>query len=157
MASRRYEMTDRTELELRALLEEASKNVPLATTDVRGQVGAYYAAFMDEAAIERIGARAIDPELAAIRAAADRSALATLMGQENIDFYPSLFAIRIDSDLKQTDRYAVYLSQSGLGLPDRDYYLKPEFAAQRTAYRSYAAKLLGLVKWPTPPQPRRPY
>jgi putative endopeptidase len=54
----------------------------------------------------------------------------------------------IDSDLKDTNHYAVYLWQSGLGLPNRDYYLKPDFAKQKDAYRLYAAKLLKLAGWP---------
>jgi len=42
----------------------------------------------------------------------------------------------------------MYVSQSGLGLPDRDYYLEPSFAAQKAAYQAYVARLLGLIGWP---------
>ena len=52
--------------------------------------------------------------------------------------------------LRRPDRYAIYLNQSGLGLPDRDYYLKPDFAEQREAYTAYAAKLLSLIGWADP-------
>ncbi|PYK32926.1 MAG: hypothetical protein DME58_04825 [Verrucomicrobia bacterium] len=47
----------------------------------------------------------------------------------------SLFTLMIYADLKDPHRYAFYLIQAGIGLPDRDYYLKPEFAAQKTAYQ----------------------
>ena len=57
-------------------------------------------------------------------------------------------ALSIDVDFKDPERYAVYLGQSGLGLPDRDYYLKPDFAAQKTKYQNYVAKLLRLIDWP---------
>ena len=66
------------------------------------------------------------------------------------DFYPAIAGLFIDSDLKAPERYAVYLNQSGLGLPDRDYYLKPEFAAQRQAYADYATQLLTLIGWDDP-------
>src|SRR5690348_18191199 len=48
IASRRYEMTDRTDQQLKALLEEAAANVSEQPTDVKGKVGAFYASFMDE-------------------------------------------------------------------------------------------------------------
>jgi len=150
IASRRYEMTDRTDQQLKTLLEEASAGVGEQPTDLKGKVGAFYASFMDQATIDRLGASAISPELDAIKAAPDLPALAKLMGQGTVDFYPSPFGGGIDLDVKKTDAYAIYLGQSGLGLPDRDYYLKPDFAEQRTAYQAYAQKLLTLLNWPDP-------
>jgi putative endopeptidase len=147
-ASRRLEMTDRTEAQLHAILEDAAK--ASTANDVRGKVGAFYAAYMDEARIEAVGAKAIAPELDAIRAAPDKAALATLMGRGTVDFYPSPFGAYIDSDLKQPNVYATYLGQSGLLLPDRDYYLKPDFQKQRDAYVKHAATLLGLAGWSDP-------
>ena len=149
-ASRRFEMTDRTEAQLHALLDGAAHGVSATPSDLTGKVGAFYAAFMDEARAERVGAKAIAPELDAIRAAPDKVALAGLMGHVVYGFVPSPFGVYIDSDLKAPDHYAAYLGQYGLGLPDRDYYLKPEFAPQRAAYRDYAANLLGLEGWTSP-------
>ena len=71
-----------------------------------------------------------------------------MMGRQNSDFEGGIFGIFIDVDLKDPSRYAVYLSQSGIGLPDRDYYLKPDFAAQKGKYQAYVAKLLHLLDWP---------
>src|SRR4029078_11715721 len=127
IASRRYEMTDRTDRQLKPLLEEAPANAPEQPSDLKGKVGAFYASFMDEAAIERLGAAAIAPELDAIRAASDLPSLARLMGQSTVDTFPAPFGVGIDLDVKKTDAYAIYLGQNGLGLPDRDYYLKPNF------------------------------
>ena len=148
MMTRRSDITERIDAHLHLILDEAARNVASAPTDLRGKVGAFYAAFMDEGTINRNGVRAIDLELAAIRKAPSSSALAVLMGRSTIDFYPSPFAVTIDVDLKHPDRYAVYLSQSGLGLPSIDYYTKADFAAQRAAYREYAQKLLTLIGWP---------
>lgn len=148
--SRRLEMTDRMEAQLHTLMEDAARGAAPGASDTRAKVGAFYAAFMDEAQAERLGAAPLKPELDAIRAAPDRAALAGLMGQAPSGLYPSLFGIGIDTDLKHPDRYAIYLGQSGLGLPDRDYYLTPGLAAKRDAYRAYAAKLLALAGWPEP-------
>ena len=150
IASRRYEMTDRTDRQLKALLEDAATGVGEQPTDLKGKVGAFYASFMDEPTIDRLGAQAIAPELNAIRNAADLAALARLMGQSAVGFYPSPFGAYVDSDLHNPNAYALYLGQGGLGLPDRDYYLKDSFAPQRQAYRAYAEQLLTLEGWPDP-------
>ena len=148
--SRRLEMTDRMEANLHQLLQEASSGVAQQPTDEKGKAGAFYYSFMDEPTIDRIGVAAIGPELDAIRGASSASDLARLMGANAYDFYPSIASPYVDSDLKAPDRYAIYLNQSGLGLPDRDYYLKPEFAEQRAAYTAYAGKLLSLIGWANP-------
>lgn len=147
IASRRFEMTDRMEAHLKAILEEAARNAPAEPTDLKSKVGAFYAGFMDEALAERLGAMALKPELDAIRSA-DRSGLARLMGSSVGSLYPSAFGLGIDTDLKNPDAYALYIGQGSLGLPDRDYYLKDSFAPQREAYRAYAETLLGLSGWP---------
>ncbi|HEX4861834.1 MAG TPA: M13-type metalloendopeptidase [Rhizomicrobium sp.] len=138
----RLEMTDRTEARLHEIMEAASKKPP---TDLEGKVGAFYAAFMDEAKVNALGAAPIAPELDAVRAAKARDALASLMGRSNSDFEGTLFGFYVDVDLKDPSRYAVYLGQSGLGLPDRDYYLQPQFAPQKAKYEAYVAELLHLV------------
>ena len=148
--SRRLEMTDRMETNVHQLLQEASSNVAEQPADTKGKAGAFYYSFMDETTIDRVGLAAIAPELDSIRGAGNASDLARLMGQGAYDFYPAIVSPYIDSDLKAPDRYAIYLNQSGLGLPDRDYYLKPEFAEQRQAYTAYAAKLLSLIGWANP-------
>jgi len=148
VTSRRSGMSRDIETRLHAILEEAAKDVPAQPADARGKVGAFYAAFMDEARIEQLGVQPIASTLEAIRKAPDLAALAALMGRANVDFLPTVFSVAVDIDLKRPERYSVYLNQSGLGLPDVDYYTKPDFAAQRAAYRVYAAKLLGLVAWP---------
>ena len=150
IASRRFDMTDRTDQQLKTILEEAAQGVGEQPSDLRGKVGAFFASFMDEPTIERLGAGAIAPEIDSIRAAPDLPTLASLMGQGAADFYPAPFSVGIDIDLKNPNVYAVYLSQAGLGLPDRDYYLKADFAPQREAYRAYAERLLTQLGWADP-------
>lgn len=148
--TRRFEMTDRTDQQLKSLLEEASNGVGEQPADVKGKVGAFYVSFMDEPTIDRLGADAIKPELDAIRNARDLAGIALLMGESASDLYSSPFGASIDVDLKKPDIYAISLSQGGLGLPDRDYYLKDSFAPQREAYLAYAQQLLSLIGWQDP-------
>ncbi|MBV9569663.1 MAG: peptidase M13 [Alphaproteobacteria bacterium] len=150
--SLRLEMTDRTEARLHEMMEEAAAKTSRQPADLEGKMGAFYKSFMDEERIEKLGAKAIAPQLAAVRAAANPIELAGLMGRNLSDFNGTLFNLFIDVDLKDPTRYAVYLSQGGLGLPDRDYYLKPEFAAQKEKYQSYVAQLLELIGWSDPDQ-----
>ncbi len=138
-------LAERVLLQLRTIMEDAGKADP---TTIEGKVGAYYAAFMDEAHIEALGATPLKPSLDAVRAAGTREALTALMGLANKDFEGSLFSAFVQPDNKDPTHYVVYLSQSGLGLPDRDYYLQPGFAAKKAAYQAYVAKLLALEGWP---------
>jgi putative endopeptidase len=148
IASLRYLMSDRTEARLHEMMEQAAAGAPAVPVTLEGKVGAFYKAFMDEGRIEALGAAPIAPELAAVRAAPDRAALAGLMGRGGKDFEGFIFSLTEDVDLKNVGRYAVYVGQAGLGLPDRDYYLEPAFAAQKSAYQAYVAGLLTLIGWP---------
>jgi putative endopeptidase len=148
--SLRLAMTDLTEQRLHEMMEAAAAKTDHEPTTLDGKVGAFYKSFMDEARIEKLGASAITPQLDAVRKAKNRDELATLMGRTNVDFEGALFNLGTDIDLKDPKKYAVYIFQGGLGLPDRDYYLKPDFAKQKGAYEGYAAKLLGLAGWKNP-------
>ena len=143
-------LSDTAQREVREILEAP----PVATTGSVGEdavkVHAAYLAFMDQARIEAAGAAPIAPDLAAIRAAKTRSDLTALMGHANVGFGSSVFDVGISEDAKSPDRYAVYLSQGGLGLPNRDYYLEATFAAKKVAYQAYVARMLTLAGWPEP-------
>jgi putative endopeptidase len=148
--SLRLAMTDLTEQRLHEMMEAAAAKVEHEPKALDAKVGAFYKSFMDEARIEKLGASAIAAQLDAVRKAKNRDELAALMGRTNADFEGALFNLGTDVDLKDPKKYAVYIFQGGLGLPDRDYYLKPDFAKQKRAYESYAAKLLGLSGWKNP-------
>jgi putative endopeptidase len=148
IASLRYLMSDLTEARLHTLMETAAASAPEHPATLSDKVGAFYKAFMDEARVDQLGAAAIAPELQAVRDVRDRDQLAALMGREQVDFEGAIFGLNTDVDLKNVDRYAVYIGQAGLGLPDRDYYLQPGFAEQKAAYQAYITRLLTLVGWP---------
>ena len=146
--SLRLAMTDTTEQRLHELIETAANQKEQKPTTTEGKVGAFYRSFMDEERIEKAGPSVLKDKLAEIQAAKTREALAAMMGRQNADFHGDIFGIFIDVDVKEPKRYAVYLGQQGLGLPDRDYYLKPEFATQKGKYQAYISQLLHLLAWP---------
>jgi putative endopeptidase len=142
-----FVMSDAAEQQVRGILEAD----PSGATDAEPQkIHAAYLAFMDEAKAQALGAAPIAPDLAAIRAANDRTGVSVLMGQSNVGFQSSLFNADLDPDEKNPGRYVAYVSQRGLGLPDRDYYLAPAFAEKKQAYQAYVAQLLALAGWPDP-------
>jgi len=143
-------LRDDTETQLRETIEAAAAQAGHAPVTLAGKVGAFYKSFMDDARREAQGLRPLQKQLAEVRAAKTRAQLAAIMGRSMGDFGGSLFAASIDVDLKDTAHYAVTLSQSGLSLPDRDYYLNPQFAREKREFRDYAARLLALAGWPGP-------
>ena len=143
-------MQDRIDAQIRVLLEEAASVQRGPAVTPAQKAGAMYAAFMDAGHIEMLGFSPIEPELTAVRAAADRTALARIMGQRFSDLGGSIFAASFNIDFRDTQHYALYLNQAGLGMPDRRYYLLKEFAGERRGYEAYVRRLLALVKWPDP-------
>jgi putative endopeptidase len=140
-------LTVLSEARTRAIIEEAMAGKNPSDPDAV-RVGTAYASFMDEARVEQLDAKPIQPELATIRAAKTRDDLTALMGLAPTTGYSSIFNFGIQNDLKAPTKYAIYGGQGGLGLPDRDYYLDPKFAEKKTAYEAYVAKMLTLVGWP---------
>jgi putative endopeptidase len=127
------------------LLDKAAREQDPLADDAK--VGAFYRAALDQRRVDGLGARPLAPELAEIRAATSRPAIAALMGKGARGFFGSWFDIDIGVDAKDPQRNTVYLGQAGIGLPDRDYYLDPSFAAQKARYQAYVAKMLHLAGW----------
>jgi predicted metalloendopeptidase len=130
---------------LRGLIEDAAKNG--GDADAK-KIGDLYASFMDEAALEKLGVKPLAGELAAIDAVRTRKQLSVLMARHGRLGIPSAVNGEIDQDAKDSTRYVTYLSQGGLGLPDRDYYLKEDdarFKEARAKYVELVAKLLTLA------------
>jgi putative endopeptidase len=112
------------------------------------KIGALYSAFMDQTRIDQLGAAPLKADLGRVAAAKTKADLAAVMGATSTRFGAALFSVRIAPDAKDPSRYAVFINQSGLGLPDRNYYLEPSFAAKKAAYQAYVAKMLSLAGWP---------
>jgi putative endopeptidase len=109
-----------------------------------------YRSYMDTARIEALDAQPLQPYLAAIRAADSHEAMAAYMGRTIGRIGSSFFGTGITTDQKNPNRYVVSTSQSGLGLPNRDYYLSPLFAEKKLKYEAYVAQMLGMAGWNDP-------
>lgn len=133
--------------QLKSIIETSAANP--ANENAR-KVGALYASFMDEAKIEQLGATPLAADLAAVKAVTDHAGMARLMSESHSGFGGSLFGIDVFEDLKNPNLNSAYLGQGSLGLPDRDYYLKPDFAAQREAYLAYLTTTLTAIGWADP-------
>ncbi|WBT07507.1 peptidase M13 [Brevundimonas vesicularis] len=133
--------------QLKSIIETSAANP--ANENAR-KVGALYASFMDEAKIEQLGATPLAADLAAVKAVTDHAGMARLMGESHSGFGGSLFGIDVFEDLKNPNLNSAYLGQGSLGLPDRDYYLKADFAAQREAYLAYLTTTLTAIGWADP-------
>jgi predicted metalloendopeptidase len=126
-------------------------------SDEERKIGDFYAAYMDEAAIEAKGFAPVEPALRAIAAIADRHALARAIGEtmradvdpvNNTNFQTGhLFGVFVSQGLDDPSHNVPYLLQGGLGLPDREYYLSPapQMAAIRTAYQTYLVSAFSLA------------
>ncbi|MDP1738578.1 MAG: M13-type metalloendopeptidase [Caulobacter sp.] len=133
---------------IKAVIDRSASN-PAAVGEAQ-QIGGLYNSFMNEAQVEALDARPLAADLAAIRAATTREALARVMGATNGGFGGSFFAAFITQDAKDPNTNVTYLTQAGLGMPNRDYYLDAKFAEKKTAYRAYVAKLLTMAGWTNP-------
>jgi putative endopeptidase len=143
-----WTMSDLTEARLHDMMERFAAKATHQPSDLEGKVGAFYKPFMDQTRIEQLGAKPLASAVDQVPAAKTRDDLAAFAGRNASNLDGTLFTLNIDADLKNPERYTVYVSQGGLGLPDRDYYLKPEFAVQKKNYQGYVAQLLRLIEWP---------
>jgi len=135
---------DRAEEQIRELIDEAASSESAAGTDQQ-RVGDLYASFMDEATVERIGVAPLLDELAAIDAASDADALASVIGALQHTGVGGGTGAYIDTDSKDSTRYLLHLSQSGLGLPDESYYRDEQHAEILAAYPRHIAAMFALV------------
>ncbi|RFP12700.1 M13 family peptidase [Duganella sp. BJB475] len=133
--------------QLRAIIEaaEADKNRK-AGSDAQ-KIGDLYASFMDEKKLEALGVKPLAGELNRIRAIKDKKAFPMLIAHLDEIGVGAPYGIYVSQDARESTKYAVGISQSGLGLPDRDYYLKKDDAKMvdtLAKYEAHVAKILAL-------------
>jgi len=128
---------------LRAILEKAAAQ-PTPETQ---KIGDLYAACMDEAAVDKLGIAPLQPVLAKIDGLTDKAKLASLIAELHRDGTEALFGFSVGQDAKNAEVEIAIASQGGMGLPDRDYYLKTdaESVKLRNDYQAHIAKMLVLA------------
>ena len=114
------------------------------------KIGDFYATYIDEATANAKGMDPIKPWLAQIDGARDKTALAVEMAKLARYGIGGIFGVGVGLDSKNPGTYVVNIGQGGLGLPDRDYYLKDDskLADTREKYTAYLATMLGFVGTP---------
>ena len=146
-------LRDKSEVDVRTLLDELAAT-PRAAGSVQQKVADLYGSWMDEAAIEARGIEPLEADLDAISAARTKTDVVALMG--NID-YAGPIGVYISPDPADPTRYVVNITQAGLGMPVRDYYLNEgdTFDAYRAAYKAYVTKIFELIGDASPGRERR--
>ncbi|MDR7155145.1 putative endopeptidase [Sphingobium xenophagum] len=118
-----------------------------AKDDPASKIGAAYASYLDTAAVEAKGLAPIKPWMAEIKGVKDKAGYATLAAKAARAGISGPFRFYVGQDDKDPETYILSMSQGGLGLPDRDYYLdeKPEMAKIRAAYVAHLESMLTLA------------
>jgi putative endopeptidase len=132
---------------MHAILEESAKNTKAAPGSNEQKLGAFYASCMNETAIEAAGAKPLAPGLAAIAKLKDAHDLPRLLAELHTQGVGGLFGFGSTQDYKKSTSVIASVGQGGLGLPDRDYYLKTDDKSKaiRDAYVKYMAQMFELA------------
>jgi len=142
------QLADKSEADTRGIIEELAATSAQAGS-LEQKIGDYYAAHLDQQAID---ARGLEPAQAGLRdiaAARTHVAIAELMARPDLPVNGPIGAF-ITLDQKNPDRYVVAVTHSGLGLPEREFYLRDDeqFREIQTQYRAHIARLLTLGGMP---------
>ncbi|WP_444846511.1 M13 family metallopeptidase [Duganella caerulea] len=132
---------------LRAIIEAAEADKTRKAGSDAQKIGDMYASFMDEKKLDSLGVKPLAGELNRIRAIKDKKAFPMLIAHLGEIGVATPYGLYVSQDARESTRYAVGISQSGLGLPDRDYYLKKDdarLAGILVKYEAHVAKILAL-------------
>uniref|UniRef100_UPI0025F9C886 M13 family metallopeptidase N-terminal domain-containing protein n=1 Tax=Demequina sp. TaxID=2050685 RepID=UPI0025F9C886 len=131
-----YTLRDEAEAHVRVIIEEAPQD---------SQIGALYASFMDVERANSLGIEPLLPDLARLEAAGTHEDLARALGDLQRDGVRGLVGYYVFADKLDPDRNVVYLSQSGLGLPDEAYYREDGHAETRDKYVAHVDRMAALT------------
>ena len=140
------QLEERNRNELREILETASK--PDASRDsTTRQIGGFYAACMDDKAVEAAGLKPLEDELGQVRGLRNKAQLAPVVARLQRGGAETMFEFSSGQDFKDSSQVIAQIDQGGLGLPDRDYYLKQDAASAelRRKYVEHVARIFVLA------------
>lgn len=139
------ELQDRNWQLIRGLLETSAQESTASPGSPRRQVGDFFASAMDTNRIEALGFKAIAADLKRIDDLQDITGLFRLVGEWHERGASCFFSVGVSPNAKNSEYYALQAHQGGLSLPDRDYYLKEDFAKQRSDYLEHVTRMLKLL------------
>jgi len=142
-----HALAEKSQVDVRALVEEVSATENVEPGSATQKIRDYYNSYMDTETATELGVEAIRPELdevASIESYDDLFRAFSVLGVYGVN---SPIGLGIDSDLKDPNTSVVYVVESGITLPDRDYYLKDDeqFVKGRELFRAYVARLFELA------------
>lgn len=138
-------LAERNRNVLHSILDQAAASHPKAGSNEQ-KIGDFYASCMDVPAIDAAGSKPIAADLA-LAAAATPSNIGSTLAALQRDGVDAFFGFGPEPDFKDSSQNIAALEQAGLGLPDRDYYLKTDAKSVsiRTAYQAHVQKMLELL------------
>ncbi|WP_321395045.1 M13 family metallopeptidase [Emcibacter sp.] len=141
-----YYLRDNAEDDVKAIIEEAAAADNAPGSDAQ-KVGDFYNSYLDMETRNARGIEPLAPEFAKIDAIASYDDLAAWFAYADKVGFDAPFGLYINNDAKQADQYAVYAWQSGLGLPDREYYFKDDEKSVETRekYVAHVERMLTLA------------
>ena len=140
-------LRDDTLPQLRGLIEETQKTRQKQGSEAQ-KIADLYTSYMNEAALEKLGTKPLAGELSAIRGLKDKKALPGMIAHLTRIGVSVPYGVYISQDARNSTQHAASIAQSGLGLPDRDYYLKKDdakLAAVRDKYVAHIANTLNMA------------
>lgn len=135
---------DRAEEDVRTIIQESAESNPPVGTDAQ-KIGDLYSSFLDADAVEEAGLSPIADELASVADAGDLVTLAEVLGSLQRTGVGGAIGHYVDTDAKNSSRYLVHVTQSGIGLPDESYYREDNYANIREAYIAHIAKMFSIA------------
>ncbi len=141
------ELVERNNATLRRIVERLAATAPRTPKTAEQKLGAFYASCMDSSAIEQAGVGPLKDELARLEAIASRDDVARALARGHYHGWDPVFNFGGTADYKHSTMVIAAATQGGLGLPDRDYYVRDDSTARtlRTAYLEYVSHTLGLL------------
>lgn len=139
-------VSERNNETLRQILEEAAADVKAPAGSTKQKVGAFYRVYMDTLKRDQQGSAPVKPLLDKINSISSKADLIKVVADLHKKGIRGFFNFYVSQDLKNSTSYIVYVSQGGLGLPDRDYYTKTDKKSEETriAYLAHVTKMAEL-------------
>lgn len=142
-----YALRDKSLSDLHSIADSVSKITDAPKGSITQQVSDFYASAMDSATINKNGIDPLKPYIAKIDTLRNPKSMFLLVAEEQLQGPSPIFGFGVFSDQEISNKEAVYLTQGGLGLPDRDYYFRkdPRSVGYRAAYMTHLANIFKLI------------
>ncbi|MCL2914686.1 M13 family peptidase [Shewanella corallii] len=143
------ELYEKSQQSLKQIIETAAAKENKKAGSTEQKIGDFYDSYMDTQLVEQLGISPLKPLLEEIAAAKTHEQISAVIGKLLINGSSGPLGFYVNNDAKNSTQYAVYFSQSGLTLPDRDYYLKSDekFKNARLALGKYVTDVLAAADY----------